>query len=407
MCADATGAGELAAQATLLKAVFTRGPADYGVDLLAATESAGHAGARCLAGLDDLSTLNYTGGTTGKSKGALRYHRENAGAAGAILADFEIPDAPRYLTVAPISHVAGTKVLPTLMRGGSVHMLGGFDPEAVLATIARERINFTLFVPTMIYVLLDHPALGKTDLSSLDLVLYGASAMSPSRLVEGIERIGPVFSQLYGQTECYPVSVLRKRDHDAKTPELFLSCGFPIAACEVRILDDDDQEVKAGDPGEICVRAPHVMAKYWRRPEITAETLKNGWVHTGDIARQDERGYMFILDRKKDMIVTGGFNIFPREVEDVLSQHADVAMVAVVGIPDEKWGEAVTAIVVPREGTKPDPDELINMVRTRKGSAHAPKQIQFVKQLPMTGVGKIDKKVLRAGFWSGRGRMVG
>lgn len=399
--------GELAAKSTRLKAVFTMGPADYGLDLLQAIESAGHATAQCFARLDDLSTLNYTGGTTGKSKGALRYHRENAGAAGAILADFEIPDAARYLTVAPISHVAGTKVLPTLMRGGTVHMLKGFDPEAVLATIARERINFTLFVPTMIYLLLDHPALNNTDLSSLELVLYGASAMSPSRLIEGIERIGPVFSQLYGQTECYPVSVLRKGDHDPKTPELFLSCGFPIAACEVKILDDNDQEVTTGDAGEICVRAPHVMAEYWKRPDITAETLKNGWVHTGDIARQDERGYMFILDRKKDMIVTGGFNIFPREVEDVLSQHADVAMVAVVGIPDEKWGEAVTAIIVPREGAKPDPDELIDLVRSRKGSAHAPKQIQFVKQLPMTGVGKVDKKVLRAGFWSGRDRMVG
>ena len=165
---------------------------------------------------------------------------------GAILADFEIPERARYLTVAPISHVAGTKVLPTLMRGGTVHMLKGFDPEAVLATIARERINFTLFVPTMIYVLLDHPALGKTDLSSLELVLYGASAMSPSRLIEGIERIGPVFSQLYGQTECYPVSVLRKADHDPNRPELFLSCGFPIAACEVKILDDNDQEVEDG-----------------------------------------------------------------------------------------------------------------------------------------------------------------
>jgi fatty-acyl-CoA synthase len=149
------------------------------------------------------------------------------------------------------------------------------------------------------------------------------------------------------------------------------------------------------------------MAEYWKRPDITAETLKNGWVHTGDIARQDERGYLFILDRKKDMIVSGGFNIFPREVEDVLSQHADVAMVAVVGVPDEKWGEAVTAIVVPREGARPDPDELINLVKARKGSAHAPKQIQFVEQLPMTGVGKVDKKVLRAGFWSGRDRMVG
>ena len=399
--------GDLAAKASGLNTVFTLGPANYGVDLLAAIERAGHATARNFAGPDDIATLNYTGGTTGKSKGALRYHREYGGFATAILADFEIPEGARYLTVAPISHVAGTKVLPTLMRGGTVHMLKGFDPEAVLATIARERINFTLFVPTMIYVLLDHPALGRTDLSSLELVLYGASAMSPSRLIEGIERIGPVFSQLYGQTECYPVSVLRKADHDRNVPELFLSCGFPIAACEVKILDDDEQEVTTGEAGEICVRAPHVMAGYWKRPETTADTLKNGWLHTGDIARKDERGYMFILDRKKDMIVSGGFNIFPREVEDVLSQHADVAMCAVVGVPDDKWGEAVTAVVVAREGAQPDADELIGLVKARKGSAHAPKQIQFVKELPMTGVGKVDKKALRATFWAGRDRMVG
>src|SRR5256886_7630693 len=248
--------------------------------LLQAVEATGTATARNLAGPDDLATLNYTGGTTGKSKGALRYHRELAGFANAILADFEIPENPSYLTVAPISHVAGSKVLPTLMRGGTVHLLKGFDPEAVFKTIARERINFTLLVPTMIYVLLDHPSLDKTDLSSLQLLLYGASAMSPSRLVEGIERIGPVFSQLYGQTECYPVSVLRKADHDPKTPELFLSCGFPIAACEVKILDDQDHEVETGESGEICVRAPHVMTEYWKRPEQTAETLKNGWLHT-------------------------------------------------------------------------------------------------------------------------------
>ena len=183
--------------------------------------------------------------------------------------------------------------------------------------------------------------------SSLELLLYGASAMSPSRLIEGIERIGPVFSQLYGQTECYPVSVLRKADHDPKTPELFLSCGFPIAACEVKILDDDDRRGRnRRGRRDLRARASHVMAEYWKRPEQSAETLKNGWLHTGDIARADERGYLFILDRKKDMIVSGGFNIFPREVEDVLSQHADVAMVAVVGVPDDKWGEAVTAVVV-------------------------------------------------------------
>jgi len=399
--------GDLAAKASGLSAIFTLGRANYGVDLLASAEAAGNASPRCFAAPDDVATLNYTGGTTGKSKGALRHHREYAGFAGSILADFEIPDPPRYLAVAPISHVAGAKVLPTLIRGGTVHMLKGFDPEAVLSTIARERINFTLFVPTMIYVLLDHPSLPKTDLSSLQLLLYGASPMAPSRLVEGIERIGPVFSQLYGQTECYPVSVLRKADHDPRQPELFLSCGFPIAGCEAKILDDQDQEVPVGEAGEICVRAPHVMAEYWKRPDRTAETLKNGWLHTGDIARADERGYMFILDRKKDMIVTGGFNVFPREVEDVLATHADVAVVAVIGVPDDKWGEAVTAVVVPKPGTEPREQDLIDLVKQRKGSTHAPKQIKFVKELPMTGVGKVDKKVLKAGFWAGRGRMVG
>lgn len=399
--------GELAAKAIGLKAVFTVGPAEYGTDILRAIELAGHASPRNFARPDDICILNYTGGTTGRSKGALRYHRQYGGFAQAILADFEIPDAARYLAVAPISHVAGTKILPTLMTGGTVHMLKAFDPEAVLQTIERERINFTLFVPTMVYVLLDHPMLSKSALSSLELVLYGASAMSTSRLVEGIERIGPVFSQLYGQTECYPVSVLRKADHDPRTPELFLSCGFPISACDVKILDDKDEVVPTGEAGEICVRAPHVMAEYWKQPDVTAETLKNGWLHTGDIARQDERGYLFILDRKKDMIVSGGFNIFPREIEDVLSEHSDVAQVAVVGVPDDKWGEAVTAIVVLREGSSPNPEELIGLVKSRKGSAYAPKQIQFAQQLPMTGVGKVDKKLLRANFWTGRDRMVG
>jgi fatty-acyl-CoA synthase len=399
--------GDLAARAHGVTTVFTLGPADYGIDLLQTAEQAGTATARCFADPDDVALLGYTGGTTGKSKGVLRHHRDYAGFATAILGEFEIPEAPRYLTVAPISHVAGTKVVPTLLRGGTVHMVRGFDPEAVLATIERERINFTLLVPTMIYVLLDHPALDRTDLKSLELLLYGASAMSTSRLVEGLERIGPVFSQLYGQTECYPVSVLRKSDHDPRMPELFLSCGLPAAACEVRILDDDDREVDTDEPGEICVRAPHVMQEYWNREDTTAETLKNGWLHTGDIARQDERGYLYILDRKKDMIVSGGFNIFPREVEDVLSQHPDVAMAAVIGVPDDKWGEAVTAVVVLREGVRPNADELIGLVKARKGPAHAPKQITFVGELPMTGVGKVDKKVLRNRFWAGRDRMVG
>lgn len=400
--------GELAAKAAdRLKLVLTIGKADFGHDLIAAADKVGETSPVDLTGPDDYAILNYTGGTTGRSKGAIRRHRSIAASTLAIAADFEFPATPRYLAAAPITHVAGTKVTPSLLKGGTVHLLKGFEPEKFLATIEREKINFTLMVPTMIYVLLDHPKLARTDLSSLELILYGASPMSPSRLVEGLERIGPVFSQLYGQTECYPVSVLSKADHDPKRPELFASCGFPVASCAVTLRGDDNEEVKQGEAGEICVRGPHAMEQYWKRPEQTAETFKGGWLHTGDIARADGRGYLYIVDRKKDMIVSGGFNIFPREVEDVISSHPDVAMVAVIGVPHEKWGEAVTALVVPKQGATLSPQVLTDLVKQRKGGTHAPKQIEFVEQLPLTAVGKVDKKVLRAKYWAGRERMVG
>jgi fatty-acyl-CoA synthase len=400
--------GEIAAKAAdRLKVVLTMGKADFGRDLMAAAERIGEASAVNLATPDDYSVINYTGGTTGKSKGAIRRHRSTAAMTTAVAADFEFPETPRYLAAAPITHVAGTKVVPALLKGGTVHLMKGFDPERFLDTLQRERINFTLLVPTMVYVLLDHPKLDKTDLSSLELILYGASPMSPTRLVEGLERIGPVFSQLYGQTECYPVSVLRKADHDAKRPELFASCGFPIASCSVTLRDEDNNEVEPGEAGEICVRAPHAMEQYWKRPEQTAETFKGGWLHTGDIARADERGYLYIVDRKKDMIVSGGFNIFPREVEDVLSSHPDVAMAAVFGVPHEKWGEAVAALIVARAGCTPSPEALMQLVKDRKGSPHAPKQIEIVDGLPLTAVGKVDKKVLRAKYWAGQTRQVG
>lgn len=400
--------GELAAGAAdRLRVVLTMGKAEFGHDLIAGAEAVGTTNAIDVTCADDYAIINYTGGTTGKSKGAIRRHFSTAASSLTISADFEFPDAPRYLAAAPITHVAGTKVLPTLLRGGTVHLLKGFDPGEVLATIARERINLTLLVPTMIYVLLDHPKLDSTDLSSLELVLYGASPMSPTRLLEGLTRIGPVFSQLYGQTECYPVSLLRKADHDAKRPELFASCGFPVSSCTVTLRDGNNDEVAPGEAGEICVRAPHVMEQYWKRPEQTAEAFAGGWLHTGDIARADERGYLYIVDRKKDMIVSGGFNVFPREVEDVLSSHPDVAMAAVIGVPDEKWGEAVTAVIVTREGRQPAADALIALVKDRKGGPYAPKQVQFVDSLPLTAVGKVDKKALRAKYWEGQARQVG
>ncbi|PWU24771.1 MAG: acyl-CoA synthetase [Candidatus Rokuibacteriota bacterium] len=400
--------GELAEKAAgQLDVVLTMARADFGRDIMAAAENIGAAAPVDLATADDYAIINYTGGTTGKPKGAIRRHRATAGYALSIVADFEIPDVPRYLAASPITHVAGSKVLPALLLGGTVHLMKGFDPEEFLATIEREKINFTLMVPTMIYVLLDHPRLDRTDLSSLRLLLYGASPMSPSRLAEGLERIGPVFSQLYGQTECYPVSVLRKADHDPRLPELFASCGFPVGSCSVTLRGDENEEVQPGEPGEICVRAPHAMEHYWKRPEQTAEAFKGGWLHTGDIARADERGYLYIVDRKKDMIVSGGFNIYPREVEDVLSSHPDVAMAAVIGVPHEKWGEAVTALIVAKSGAQPSSQALTQLVRDRKGALHAPKQIEFVESLPLTAVGKVDKKVLRAKYWAGQSRLVG
>ena len=399
--------GELAAHGDRLKAVLTAGPSEYGRDLLALAEAVGTHTARDLAAPDDVAVLGYTGGTTGKPKGALRRHGSWVAMTNAILADFELPPEVRYLAVAPISHVAGTKIPATLLRGGTNHLLKGFDPERVLASIARNRITVTLLVPTMIYVLLDHSKLEATDLASLELLLYGASPMSPSRLVEGIERIGPVFCQLYGQTEGYPISVLRRADHDPSRPERFASCGHPVSNLEVKLLGDSLAEVSLGEPGEICVRGPQVMESYWNRPDQTEETLKGGWLHTGDVARADEEGYLYIVDRKKDMIVTGGFNVFPREVEDALMSHPAVAMAAVIGVPDPKWGEAVTALVVRRPRATVAGEELIGLVKERKGSPQAPKWVEFVDSLPLTAVGKVDKKALRARYWAGHTRQVG
>ncbi|MFB9269805.1 AMP-binding protein [Bradyrhizobium erythrophlei] len=401
------GAEIAAGAAAQLKVTFTMGRAEFGPDLLAIALAAGAVPLVDLTHINERAIVNYTGGTTGKSKGAIRRHHALAASAHAVAAEFGLPDTPRYLAAAPITHVSGSFVLPSLSRGGTVHLLKGFDPDEFLATIVRERINVTMMVPTMIYVMLDNPRLGVTDLSSLELLLYGASPMSPTRLVEGLERIGPIFGQLYGQTECYPISLLGKADHDVRRPELFASCGFPLASCAVSLLDESNQPVAQGEAGEICVRAAQAMEGYWKRPEQTAETFAGGWLHTGDIARADERGYLYIVDRKKDMIVSGGFNIFPREVEDVLSSHPDVAMASVIGVPHPKWGEAVTALVVAKPGKQPSAELLIDLVKQRKGGTHAPKQIEFVDSLPLTAVGKVDKKQLRLRYWAGQDRQVG
>jgi fatty-acyl-CoA synthase len=324
------------------------------------------------------------------------------------MADWDWPREIRFLALTPITHASGAMIMPVLLKSGTYAMTPGFSAEKFVRLVQTHRITATFLVPTMVYVLLDSPARQGADLSSLQLIIYGASPMSPTRLIEGMQVFGPVFMQLYAQSEApNTVTVLHQHEHDpVHHPERLASCGTPCVGNQVRLLDDDGQEVAEGAVGEICVRGPLVMQGYWNKPEETAQALRHGWLHTGDMARRDADGYLYIVDRSKDMIISGGFNVFPREVEDALSQHPAVAAAAVVGVPDAKWGEAVRALVVLRPGAAASAEELMALVRERKGAVYTPKAIEFVDALPMTGLGKLDKKAIRARFWQGLARAV-
>jgi fatty-acyl-CoA synthase len=343
--------------------------------------------------------LSYSGGTTGKPKCVATTQRMAMAAAQIMLSEWEWPSPPRVLSVSPLSHAGSAMTLPTLLKQGTLMILPSFDPVTTMQAIQEYRINSMLVVPTMIYALLDHPRFKEFDLSSLETVFYGASAISPARLKEAIEKIGPVFYQFYGQVEApMGITVLRKAEHDVSDMRRLASCGRPPAWVRVELLDADGKAVPDGEAGEICVQGPLVMDGYRNNPELTAETFRGGWLHTGDVAVRDAGGYLRIVDRTKDMIVSGGFNIYPREIEDIIAEHPAVSQVAVIGVPHPKWGEAVTALIVPRAGEKPAAEELIAMVTARKGSFQAPKNIEFIDAIPQTPVGKPDKKALRAKY---------
>lgn len=342
--------------------------------------------------------LGYSGGTTGKPKAIPSCARSGAYTGFLMQSEWEWPNPPRILTCSPLTHAGAAMFMPALLRGGVLMVMDGFDPVKVMQAIEDHRINCMLMAPTMIYALLDCPQLGEFDLSSLETVFYGASAISPARLKEAIERIGPVFAQFYGQAEApMAITYFRKADHDVNDLQRLASCGKPSPYIRVELLDADDRPVADGEPGEICVQGPLVMDGY-RDPELTAEAFRGGWLHTGDVAVRDSEGFLRIVDRTKDMIVSGGFNIFPREIEDIIGEHAAVSQVAVIGVPHAKWGEAVTAVVVLKPGMTVDADTLIAAVAARKGSFQAPKSVIFGDAIPQTPVGKPDKKALRAAY---------
>ncbi|MCT9118501.1 AMP-binding protein [Cupriavidus gilardii] len=355
----------------------------------------------------DIVRLAYTGGTTGKPKGVMLSNRSMWMQAVLLLAARSLPDDVRLLCPTPISHGAGAMVVPTLWRGGTVILQRGFDAERFIDALERHRANLAFLVPTMIYTLLDHPRSRTADFSSLRTLSYGAAPMSPARIREALARFGPVLAQSYGQTEC-PSNILQltQEDHCRGDGETLTSAGMPYPGVTVALLDDDDRPVERGTVGELCVRSPLVMDGYWKQPEQTAQVLRNGWLHTGDMAYQDPLGYFHLVDRKKDMIVSGGFNVYPREVEDVLTAHPAVAAAAVIGVPDDKWGEAVKAVVVLRAGAQASDEELRAVVRIAKGAVNTPKSIDFVAELPLTTLGKPDKKRLRERYWQGHARAV-
>jgi len=400
--------GRLRARVPGVRRMLSFGPSDVGEDLIALAATFGpQTLVAPRVDPEDLSALAYTGGTTGAPKGVMNTYRGSAALAQILMAEWQWPDEVRHLVCTPLSHAGSTFFVPVLLRGGSFVVMPTFEPGAVLDAIEHHRITTVMLVPTMLYALLDHPKFAEADLSSLQAVYYGAAAMSPARLQEAIRALGPIFFQFYGQTECpQTIAVLRKEEHDVDDLARLATCGRPVPWIHVALLDDAGNEVAQGQPGEICVRGPLVMKGYWNKTGETAQAFEHGWLHTGDIARKDEHGFLTIVDRKKDMIVSGGFNLFPREIEDVISTHPAIASVAVIGIPDEKWGEAVKAVVVPRPGEEVDVDELIALVRDRKGAHHAPKSIDVVESIALSPLGKPDKKALRARYWDGKERQV-
>jgi fatty-acyl-CoA synthase len=361
---------------------------------------------------DHIGGLTYTGGTTGKPKGVIGTVQSITTMTTIQLAEWEWPERPKFLMCTPLSHAGAAFFVPTIIKGGELVVLTKFDPAEVLRVIEEQKITATMLVPSMIYALMDHPDSHTRDLSSLETVYYGASAMNPVRLKEAIERFGPIFAQYYGQSEApMVITYLAKGDHDEKR---LTSCGRPTLFARVALLGDDGNPVPQGEVGEICVSGPLLSGGYWNLPDETSRTFHDGWMHTGDLAREDEDGFYYIVDRTKDMIVTGGFNVFPREVEDVIAEHPAIAQVCVIGTPDEKWGEAVTAVVVLRPGIDDSEAavatitaEIQAAVKERKGSVQAPKQVVVVDAVPVTALGKPDKKAVRAQFWAGAARSVG
>lgn len=335
--------------------------------------------------------LAYTGGTTGRPKAVMLTMRSEHAEITNYLLDL-VPDiAPGdvMLHAAPVTHASGSFVLPHLIRGGRSVLLPRFDAGRCLEALASTGAASTFLVPTMLARMLDDPNVDDIDMPSLRRLCYGASPIAPAVAERAQDVFGPVLAQTYGQAEApMTISLLRPDEHDRVG-----SAGRPYTMVEVRVLDDDGRDVPRGDEGEICARGQIVFSGYYNRPEATAERLRDGWLHTGDVGTMDDEDFLYLLDRKHDVIISGGFNVYPREVEDALLAHPAVREAAVVSLADDEWGERVHAVVAVRETV--EPDELIDWMRDRVAGYKRPRGVDIWADLPKSPVGKILRRTVR------------
>ncbi|MBU2499572.1 MAG: long-chain-fatty-acid--CoA ligase [Proteobacteria bacterium] len=362
---------------------------------------------------DDIVSIFLTSGTTGLPKGAMRTHRHAYLDALVGTIELKLRHADRMLMVFPFYHVTWEDNMRHLLMGNSIVIRkeGRFDPREVLETLSREKITVCQFVPTMISAMLQVEDVEKVDLSPFRLLTYAASPMPVELLKKAMKRFKCQFMQLYGQTETGPLTtVLRPEDHvlDGSEEQLarLASAGRTVLNYEARIVDGQGMDVRIGEVGEIVVRSESMTVGYWKMPQETAETIKDGWLHTGDFGRVDDDGYVYIVDRKNDMIISGGKNIYPREVEEVLYRYDGVLEAAVIGVPDEHWGESVKALVVLKPGKTATEEDIIAFCKQDLASYKKPRSVEFREELPKNPTGKILKRLIRDEYWKGRERKI-
>jgi len=361
----------------------------------------------------DIERLQYTSGTTGRPKGVAWTFRIGCNVLSNILMNLDQPIGPSdvNLNSGPLTHAAGLMMMTYYSRGATNLVLPRFDEREILETIEREKVTSLLLIPTMLYRLLMVPELRSYDLSSVRRIWYGTAPMAVEKLTEAMRVFGNVFRQNYGMTEiAQPITYLGPEDHILDgTPaqkRRLSSAGRPAMGVEVKVAAKDGQPVKPGEIGEILIRSDKLMKGYWRKPEETADAFEGGWFHTRDMATVDEDGYIYIMDRKSDMIISGGFNIYPREVEEVLMSHPGVAEAAVIGVPHEMWGEAVKAVVVLKDGTNVSEAQIIEHCKRNLAGYKKPATVDFIKEIPKNLYGKVNRRMLKEPFWKGHDRWV-